>query len=286
MISHLRDSDLRVSWQRLLTEAVTQPGTLHEGYTRFWNYSIGNQILAMIQCRARGLQPGPLATFERWKQLGRYVKKGELALTLCMPITLKGKEWDQKRAENGSSAGHGENGNGPRTVFVYKKRWFVLAQTEGKAYEPEPIPEWDREAALKALGIQEEPFSMLDGNCQGYATKDRKIAVSPVAVLAHKTFFHEVAHIVLGHVGGEPMTDGEKLTRSLQEVEAEAVALICCETLGLPGADEARGYIQHWLAGEENVSEKTAQRIFQASDRILRKRAQSGMPVPLTPLVS
>lgn len=270
MISHLLDSDLRVSWQSLLHEAVTQPGTLHEGYSRFWNYSIGNQILAMIQCRSRGLQPGPLATFERWKQLGRHVKKGEQALVLCMPITLKAKDWDQKRAEGGSSAGHGENFSGARTVFVYKKRWFVLSQTEGKEYEPEPIPEWDRDAALVALGIQEEPFSMLDGNCQGYATKDRKIAVSPVAVLPHKTFFHEVAHIVLGHIGADPMTDGEKLTRSLQEVEAEAVALICCETLGLPGEEEARGYIQHWLGQEREGVDRMSIRIFFAADKVLK----------------
>jgi hypothetical protein len=65
------------------------------------------------------------------------------------------------------------------------------------------------------------------------------------------------------------MTDGERLTRSLQEVEAEAVALICCETLGLPGAEEARGYIQHWLAGDEPPA-KSSQRVFWATDRIIK----------------
>jgi hypothetical protein len=37
----------------------------------------------------RSIQPGPLATFPKWKELGRYVKKGEKALTLCMPLTCK-----------------------------------------------------------------------------------------------------------------------------------------------------------------------------------------------------
>ena len=41
-------------------------------------------------------------------------------------------------------------------------------------------------------------------------------------------------------------TDGETTPRSLREAEAECVALLCCEALGLPGADECRGYIQHW----------------------------------------
>jgi N-terminal domain of anti-restriction factor ArdC len=37
----------------------------------------------------RGIQPGPLATFPKWKESGRHVNKGEKALTLCMPLTCK-----------------------------------------------------------------------------------------------------------------------------------------------------------------------------------------------------
>jgi hypothetical protein len=33
----------------------------------------------------------------------------------------------------------------------------------------------------------------------------------------------------------------------LREVEAESVALLCCEALNLEGADYCRGYIQNWL---------------------------------------
>ena len=66
-----------VSWAALLNEAVTKPGFIHEAYSRFHNYSLGNQLLALFQCLARGIQPGPLATFPRWKELGRHVKRGE-----------------------------------------------------------------------------------------------------------------------------------------------------------------------------------------------------------------
>jgi hypothetical protein len=38
---------------------------------------------------ARGAQPGPLATFNKWKELGRHVKKGEQALMLCIPVHCK-----------------------------------------------------------------------------------------------------------------------------------------------------------------------------------------------------
>jgi hypothetical protein len=39
-----------VSWAALLDEAVKKPGFIHEAYTRFHSYSIGNQLLALFQC--------------------------------------------------------------------------------------------------------------------------------------------------------------------------------------------------------------------------------------------
>ena len=73
----------------MLDEAVRKPGYIHEAYSRFHNYSLGNQLLALFQCFERRTQPGPLATFPKWKELGRHVKKGEKALTLCMPLTCR-----------------------------------------------------------------------------------------------------------------------------------------------------------------------------------------------------
>ena len=54
------------------------------------------------------------------------------------------------------------------------------------------------------------------------------------------------------------------------EAEAEAVALLCLEALGLPGADYARGYIQSWYGSGQPLPEHSAQRIFKAADTILR----------------
>src|SRR5262245_49437013 len=76
----------------LLKQAVSQPGRIAEAYSRFWNYSLGNQLLAMFQCAARGIEPGPVGTFMHWKNVGRHVRKGEKAITLCMPITIKRKD--------------------------------------------------------------------------------------------------------------------------------------------------------------------------------------------------
>ena len=77
------------SFADLLASAVTEPGILSDVYRQFHTYSIGNQLLAWSQCLRRGMQPGPMATFPRWKELGRYVRKGEKAITLCQPVTVK-----------------------------------------------------------------------------------------------------------------------------------------------------------------------------------------------------
>src|SRR5947208_10260166 len=85
-----------------------------------------------------------------------------------------------------------------------------------------------------------------------------------------KTMFHELAHVVLGHTSEDSLNDGsERTPRSLREVEAEAVALLCCESLGLPGAEYSRGYIQEWGKGQP-ITERSAQHIFHAADAILR----------------
>ena len=66
------------------------------------------------------------------------------------------------------------------------------------------------------------------------------------------------------------MSDGnERTPRDIRELEAEAVALICIESLGLPGAADSRGYIQNWYKGNE-VPAKNARRIFAAAQAILK----------------
>jgi hypothetical protein len=150
----------------------------------------------------------------------------------------------------------------------------VLCQTEGKEYVPTDLPEWTETAALSSLHVDRVSFTHLNGNAQGYAV-DRQVAVSPIAALPHKTLFHELAHIVLGHCEElRRMDDDEHTPVSLREVEAECVALICCESLSLVGGECCRGYIQHWL-GKETIPERSAQKIFKAADMIIK----AGRPV-------
>jgi antirestriction protein ArdC len=268
-------------WGELLIKAVNTPGVMSDAYRRFWNYSVGNQILAWLQCAQRGIDLGPIHTFMGWKGLGRFVKKGEKALTLCMPVTVRSR-YGETRPDAGARteqtataipAGAGDERTKPmvkRTCFVYRPNWFVLSQTEGKEYIPAELPEWSEARALDVLQIERIPFRHADGNAQGYASH-RQIAVSPVAFTPARTLMHELAHIVLGHTEElQRMDDDNSRTpRDLREVEAECVALICCSSLALGGEEFSRGYIQHWLSGQ-TIPERSAQKIFKAADQILR----------------
>jgi hypothetical protein len=128
------------------------------------------------------------------------------------------------------------------------------------------------DTALRTLNITRTSFEEINGNIQGFAN-GREIALNPLAALPHKTTFHEMAHIVLGHTGSEKLVDNEQTARHIREVEAESVALICCETLGLEGADFCRGYIQHWLKTEKEIPNHSAARIFAAATSILKAGA-------------
>src|SRR5688500_9386084 len=167
---------MNTSFAQLLESAVNEPGIISSAYQQFHNYSLGNQLLAWAQCVERGIRPGPIASFQRWKELGRYVKKGEKAITLCRPVTIK-------RKTDGA-----EDPEVPEvfTRYVYRNQWFVLAQTEGKDLEPLQVSEWDSERALTQLQITEIPFDSTNGNVLGFA-RGREIAVSPINPLSHKT---------------------------------------------------------------------------------------------------
>ena len=250
-----------LTFSAIIAQALTEPGILSKAYSAFHNFSLGNQILAAIQLGERGLPLSPIASFNNWKEKGRFVKKGEKAIKLFMPVTIKRKAADEATGE--------EVDAGSFQAFMLKPHWFSLDQTEGDDYAPEAkTPAWDAEKAMEALEIEETRFDDLRGNCMGYAS-GRQIAINPLNPFKHKTRFHEIAHIVLGHTGAGDMADGAEIPRDIREAEAEGVAYILCTLLGLAGQAESRGYIQSWLAGAE-LPEKNAKRIIGAANKILK----------------
>jgi len=241
---------MQTNWPKLLSEAVNTPGIISSAYHSFWNYSLNNQMLASMECRMRGLPLGPIATFNGWKAKGRYVKKGERAITLWMPLSYTKKDKD------GNDVTH--------SYFALKPHWFTISQTDGAPYAEPDIPGWALDKALTVLGIERVPYDMIDGNTQAFALANQ-IAISPVAAHPEKSCLHEIAHVLLGHTDPACVLD-----KNLKEAEAEATAMLVADALGIPGADESRGYLQSWWGIGNELPAEAAQRVFAAADKILK----------------
>jgi len=267
-----------MNWYELYKGILAQPQTLPKYYSLFHHYSLGNQLWVARQLQERNIPCGPVATFNRWKQLGRRVKKGEKGLSMFVPRIYTKKVVDE----------NGEEQEETRVFFTTKNLWFALAQTEEDPYfqgERPPVPgqidiTWDKKKALAALGICEVPFNMVDGNVQGFAQpKEMAIAVSPIAGNPWVTLFHEIAHCLLHSGYSDKLVDNGRPEKNVMEAEAEAVALLCVATLELPGIETCQAYIQSWIGTgpeAEQLLAKSMNHVFQAADRILRV----GMDLP------
>jgi antirestriction protein ArdC len=239
------------NYQEMFNLALEGEGKMLKGYSLFHNYSFFNQMYVMFQLLGRGMNPAPIATFKRWQELGRSVKKGEKALELCVPRSWHNKETDEEGM-----------------YFTFRKGWFALSQTEGSDVE---FPEvgFNFEKCLETLGIKTEEFQLTSGNCQGYAKKG-VIAINPIAELPAKTFFHEVAHVLLHLEGDEEFVDNPTTEKNIKEVEAESVAMCVSIALGLDeNIPYCRGYVKGWLKGNEFPVE-SVKKVFRATDKILK----------------
>ena len=233
----------------LLKAALEMPGSISQAFNAFHKYSFLNMLLVFMQTG----KAEPMGNFNAWKRKGRNVIKGQKALFVNHPVPV------YKRDEAGNVV---KDKDGKAVIafvkFVPKATVFQLHQTEGPDLVYPALPDWDREQALANLDIEEVPFAQADGNIQGYAF-ERKLAMNPVATQPMATMIHEIAHIVLGHTAKDKASDYAK-HRGTMEFQAEAVALLVCKELDVPGYDDAesRGYIQHWLGCEWGPSEYTA----------------------------
>jgi hypothetical protein len=172
----------QLDWPAMMQEALTAPGNLGDTYSRFWDYSITNIILFCMQ----GIHE-PVASFNRWKGLGRSVLRGARAKEVIVPVLVneQPESPEEKRERVAKLIG-----------FKVVRAVFPLSDTEGAEIPPRPTPTWEYSQALQKLGVREVPFDEVRGNLQGYS-RGTEIAINPVAKNATKTRFHELGHVVL-----------------------------------------------------------------------------------------
>jgi hypothetical protein len=216
---------------------------------RFHNYSFGN-ILAIARQRPSATR---VAGFGTWKEMGRFVKKGEKGIQILAPMIGYRRNKDDAEQDRDTSAKPQPMLIGFRAVYV-----FDVAQTEG-----EELPEFDHNitgevgahldrliAFLAQQNIALE-FSEKIAPALG-VSYGGKIALLPGQSNAEEftTLIHETAHELLHKAERRTMT-----TATVRETEAEAVAFIVGQSVGLDMGTASSDYIQMYAGNAALLAE-------------------------------
>jgi hypothetical protein len=223
-ISGLTDSSL---WLRHL-----------ECQSRFHRYSFGNVILIAAQRP----DASRVAGYKTWRSLGRTVRKGQKAIWILAPMVAK-------RAD-GIVLGDDRVVRGFKYVPV-----FDISQTEGEELPAachkltgdgptDALTRLTRVAQL--LGYSVEDAELPDGVNGDCTFSLRRIRVESRNSSAQrvKTLAHEIAHAFL---------HADQPDRSVAELEAESVAYLVCQHLGLDTGDYTFGYVATWAGGGDEA---------------------------------
>lgn len=211
--------------------------------SRFHHYSFGNTLLIQLQCH----EATRVAGFHAWRKLGRNVRKGEKAIWILAPVTRK--MGDDSDAEPGADPK-------VRAVVAFKPAAvFDIGQTDGESL-PEIVSRLHGSDPCGAYGMLREiahgigytvEEEYLPGSTNGDCSFDKKrirIEVRNDEVQQVKTLAHELAHAMLH----EDFKD-----RALAELEAESIAFIVCDALGINSSEYSFGYVATWAGGGEEA---------------------------------
>jgi hypothetical protein len=227
---------------------------------KFHHYSFRNQLLISLQRK----DASHVAGFNAWKDLGRFVKKGEKGIAILAPMIIS--KADAAGVKRDTLAGF-------RTVYV-----FDVKQTDGKAL-PEPVMPKELDgteggdlfahmtdfAQHGGLTVLPEFAEFSDERKGDYssAAKQIRIRAGVSNLQKAKTMAHECAHWIL-HTSPE----GAALSREVKETEAESAAFLALASFGIPTDAYSFAYIAHWASGDVALMEKSLGRIQKAADEI------------------
>lgn len=269
-------------WKRMLKVA-----------SNFHRYSFNNQLMIFLQRPDATVVAG----FNRWKSLGRSVKKGEKGLAIFAPCKYK------VPAENGPSghaspAGKGQikdqgdpsvsglavevaapNGDRPKTEVLRGFRVvhvFDISQTDGEelpdldAVRPKLLdgdaPEgiWEvlvAKANTAGYEVIREQRQGENGYCDFL---NKRIAVRPDVEPAQavKALVHELDRALLH--GNDVVRN-----REIQEVEVESVAFVVLDALGINSDAYSFPYVALWSDGNVDLIKASAERSIACAKQIL-----------------
>lgn len=226
--------------------------------SKFNNYSLNNLFLIVAQKK----DASAVASFNAWKKLGRHVQKGQKALKIWAPYQVTRK--DEKGQPVLDKKGQEVKDTRFRLVPV-----FDVSQTEGKEL-PKPVYELEgthqdyanlyrtakETAAAKGvrLEISKEPME-----AHGYYSPTENKIVIRAGMSERETLstiFHEMAHADLHN---PKALEGQKLTRTNKELQAESVAYAVANHYGLDTSSYSFGYLANWSKEPDSLADLEAQ---------------------------
>jgi N-terminal domain of anti-restriction factor ArdC len=232
---------------------------------RFHSYSFGN-ILQIARQRPTATRVAGIRT---WNEMGRFVRKGERGIQILAPMM----GYRRKKSYDGEP--EQESVTKPQPVLIGFRAVYVfdVVQTEGA-----DLPEFEHSIAGEvgehrdrlidflaqqniALEFNEKIAPALGVSYGG------KIALLPGQSKAEEfvSLVHETAHELLHKAERRTMT-----TQTVRETEAEAVAFIVGQAVGLEMGRASSDYIQMYagnaalLAESLEVIQRTASIILRA----------------------
>jgi len=206
---------------------------------RFHHYSFFNVMLIARACP----QATRVAGYQTWKTLGRYVKKGEKGIMILAPV-FRRRTQENNKAENAKLDCNDSRALvGFRAVYVFDESMTAgnpVPQIGSINGDPgahrERLEQFIREQGIvleysgdiaPAKGISEGgKIKLLPGQ-------------SPAETVA--TLVHELAHERLHRAERRTST-----TKRIRETEAEAVAFVVCQAIGLETGTASADYISLW----------------------------------------
>jgi antirestriction protein ArdC len=228
---------------------------------KFRNYSFGNIMLIARQ------KPDAthVAGYRTWTSLGRFVRRGEKGIFILAPMVRNKRTNDENTEQNADAKGTQRTLYGFRGVHV-----FDVTQTEGQE-----LPRLG-EVNGDVSGYRERLFKFVESRSVELHLSER---IAPAKGLSHggkitllsgmqpaeefSTLTHEIAHEMLHRGDRRTLT-----TKQVRETEAEAVAFVVCQAIGLETGTASADYIHLWR-GDADLLRESLEAVQQTAAVIL-----------------
>lgn len=233
--------------------------------SRFHHYSYRNSLLIAMQNPNATM----VASYTRWKELGRFVNRGEKAIQIMAPSSYKKKE---------------------KVEVIDEETQMPIRNPDGSVMEEEVevvIPAFRAASVFDVSQTNGEPlpslFSNIEGDVEQFSAFMKAVeSISPVPIeyanlmeedgyyhqLEKKivlrdnmsqrqtaaAVIHEVSHAMLHALDMDNLKESLKLRgkdQKTMEVEAESIAYVVCQHYGIETGENSFGYIAMWSNGKE-----------------------------------